>query len=99
MVFQDKELTCQDCEQTFTWSAKEQEFFAQKGFENVPKRCPECRKKRRQGRDGSPSTPRTNHYEINCRKCGKKDFVSFQPRNPETILCEECFNQEKQSQK
>lgn len=43
--FQDLELKCVDCQQPFTLTAGEQEFFASKGFTN-PKRCKECRKKK-----------------------------------------------------
>ena len=35
----DKVLTCK-----FTFTAGEQEFYAEKGFEHEPTRCPECRK-------------------------------------------------------
>ena len=41
---EDKTLVCMDCGKEFIWTAGEQEFYAQKGFENEPKRCPECRK-------------------------------------------------------
>lgn len=41
--YQDKELSCVDCGKPFTFTAKEQDFFAKKGFTN-PKRCPECRR-------------------------------------------------------
>lgn len=41
---QDKTLKCQDCGQEFVFTAGEQEFYQQKGFQSEPKRCPECRK-------------------------------------------------------
>lgn len=40
--FEDQSVACGDCSKEFTFTAGEQEFFAQKGF-SVPKRCPECR--------------------------------------------------------
>ena len=40
----DKVLTCKDCGKEFTFTAGEQEFYAEKGFEHEPTRCPECRK-------------------------------------------------------
>ena len=43
MTFTDRNLTCKDCGTTFLFSAREQEFYAAKGFENDPARCPECR--------------------------------------------------------
>lgn len=50
----DKTLTCQDCEVEFMFTAREQEFYKEKGFTNEPKRCKPCRDKRkaeRQNRD------------------------------------------------
>jgi hypothetical protein len=43
MAYQDKSIKCADCGATFAFSAREQEFYAQKGFTNEPKRCPACR--------------------------------------------------------
>ncbi len=53
MSFEDKSLRCSDCGNEFVFSASEQEFFAEKGFTNEPKRCPACRRSRRQQREGS----------------------------------------------
>lgn len=53
MSFEDKTLRCADCGNEFAFSASEQEFFAEKGFTNEPKRCPACRRARRQQREGS----------------------------------------------
>ena len=39
---QDKELTCKDCSQSFTFTAGEQEFFQSRGF-SEPIRCKACR--------------------------------------------------------
>lgn len=40
----DKTLTCRDCGKEFVFTAGEQEFYAEKGFEHEPTRCLECRK-------------------------------------------------------
>ena len=47
MAYQDKSLTCSDCNGVFTFSVQEQEQFAAKGYTNVPGRCPSCRQARR----------------------------------------------------
>jgi CxxC-x17-CxxC domain-containing protein len=39
----DKTLTCRDCGTQFVFTAREQEFYADKGFTNEPGRCPSCR--------------------------------------------------------
>ena len=50
--YYDQHLTCADCGHDFIWSAKEQEFFAEKGFQQ-PKRCKECRQAKKAQRGGA----------------------------------------------
>jgi CxxC-x17-CxxC domain-containing protein len=47
MPYEDKTLDCSDCNNAFTFTAGEQEFFAEREF-TEPKRCMECRKAARQ---------------------------------------------------
>ena len=42
-MYEDKTLICKDCGSEFIFSAGEQEFYAEKGFENEPIRCKDCR--------------------------------------------------------
>jgi len=44
----DKTLVCKDCGKEFVFTEGEQAFYKEKGFENEPQRCPECRKARKQ---------------------------------------------------
>ena len=53
-TYQDKELTCADCRGKFLWSAKDQEFFAERGF-SEPKRCKDCRQAKKEQRGGGGS--------------------------------------------
>ncbi len=86
MAYEDKTLVCRDCGKEFTWTAGEQEFFASKGFQNPPTRCPDDRRKfKEQKRAGQTMT------QITCKNCGNKGEVPFTPRNPEDILCADCF--------
>jgi hypothetical protein len=49
----DKTLVCKDCNSEFIFSEGEQAFYKEKGFENEPQRCPDCRKaKKAQRRNG-----------------------------------------------
>lgn len=48
----DKTLTCKDCNSTFTFTEGEQAFYKEKGFENEPQRCPDCRAAKKQQRGG-----------------------------------------------
>ena len=43
----DKTIICKDCNKEFIFTEGEQAFYAEKGFENDPVRCPECRKARK----------------------------------------------------
>lgn len=92
MDFQDKQLTCKDCSKEFTWSAGEQKFYADKGLQNPPGRCQDCRK---QMKDQKANRPK---YQITCKDCGKQDEVNFEPRNPNDVLCSECFSKKRQSE-
>ena len=38
-MYNDKTLVCKDCGQEFTFTAREQEFYAEKGFTNEPQLC------------------------------------------------------------
>ena len=98
---QDRTLTCRDCGQEFTFTASEQEFFAQRGFTNDPSRCTECRaaRKARQGdtgRSGSYSggytTQRREMFPAVCAQCGKDTQVPFQPRGDRPVYCSECYS-------
>ena len=44
----DKTIICKDCGNEFVFTEGEQEFYKEKGFENEPQRCPDCRKKRKE---------------------------------------------------
>ena len=48
----DKILSCKDCSAEFTFTESEQAFYKEKGFENEPLRCPDCRKARKQQQRG-----------------------------------------------
>ena len=40
----DKTLICKDCSKEFVFTDGEQEFYKEKGLQNEPQRCPDCRK-------------------------------------------------------
>lgn len=46
-TYSDKTLTCKDCGAEFTFTAGEQEFYAERGFQNEPQRCKSCRDARK----------------------------------------------------
>ena len=52
MAYEDKTITCDDCGQDFVHSVDDQERYAERGFEHDPKRCRECREKRKANSGG-----------------------------------------------
>lgn len=46
----DKTIVCKDCNTPFIFNESEQAFYKEKGFENEPQRCPDCRAARKQQR-------------------------------------------------
>ena len=93
-MYADKILICKDCGQEFVFTAGEQEFYAEKGFQNEPVRCKECRAKRRAQTSGGGTQQRA--YPAICAACGKECTVPFQPRGDKPVYCKECFARLKQ---
>ncbi len=88
-MYKDKTLVCKDCGQEFTFTASEQEFFAEKGFTNEPQRCKACRDARKNDSRGNGGNRQM--YDAICAECGRPCKVPFQPRNDRPVYCSECF--------
>ena len=85
-MFEDKTLVCKDCGAEFVFTAGEQEFYAQKGFQNEPVRCKDCRGKRKTER----SANREMHDAI-CADCGRPTKIPFIPKDDRPVYCSDCF--------
>ncbi len=85
-MFEDKTLVCKECGQEFVFTAREQEFYAEKGFENVPQRCKNCRDARKANRNGERQM-----FDAVCSNCGQPCKVPFQPRDDRPVYCSDCF--------
>ena len=89
-MFEDKTLVCKECGAEFVFTAGEQEFFAEKGLQNEPQRCKDCRKARK---DASKA-PKELHETV-CAECGEVAKVPFVPSNDRPVFCSECFAKKK----
>jgi len=78
MEFQDRILSCVDCSAEFVWTAGEQQFFADKNFNNEPKRCKACKGKRASRSAGAVTRERVETV-TQCSACGKETTVPFKP--------------------
>ncbi len=105
MSYDDKNLTCVECQTTFVFSADDQSFHAQKGYTD-PKRCTSCRAARRNGGGGGGyggggggygGGQREMHPAV-CAECNKDTEVPFLPTGDRPVYCSDCFSKRPQQQ-
>ncbi len=102
MSLADRTLYCRDCNQEFTFTVGEQEFYASRGLTNDPTRCPECRAARKQSgggqsRGGFREREPRQMYSVTCASCGNEAQVPFQPRDDRPVYCSDCFQSQPSS--
>lgn len=93
MEFEDKTLVCEDCSEEFIFSAEEQQFFDEKGFENLPKRCKPCREKKKMSRGSSRGGfgQQREMHSVTCADCGDEAQVPFKPSGDRPVYCRDCY--------
>lgn len=87
-MFTDRILQCCDCAGDFVFTIGEQDFFANKGLTNEPKRCANCRvvtRMRRAGRDLETLTNAT------CADCNVSFVLPFKPIGYKPTYCNTCY--------
>ena len=87
-MYQDEKLICEDCGAEFIFTQGEQEFYAEKGLVNKPKRCQSCRKLRRQ-------KSKKRLYDTVCSACGVATKVPFKPIEGKEVFCRDCYSKNK----
>ena len=85
-MFEDKTLVCKECGKEFVFTAGEQGFYAERGFQNEPQRCKACRDARKNATRG----PR-EYYTATCAACGGEARVPFEPKSDRPVYCSDCF--------
>ena len=104
LTFQDKTLNCQDCGMDFTFTARDQEFYAERQF-SEPRRCPACRASRKAqrgdsaggygggggGYGGGYSARPREMFSAAWDSCGKEARVPFRPTGSKPVYCSDCF--------
>ena len=92
----DETLTCRDCGTNFVFSESEQQFFRDRGYENKPSRCPDCRRAARGGGGRMRSQDRERQMtEVTCSSCGKTTEVPFVPTPGRAVYCPDCYAQQR----
>ena len=96
MPYEDKNIDCVDCGQSFVHSGEDQARYAERGFTNEPKRCRGCREQRksqgggRGGGGGGGRAPRDS-FNVTCAECGAATTVPFKPTEGRPVYCRDCF--------
>ena len=80
-MYEDKTLVCKECGQEFLFTAGEQEFYSERGFQNEPQRCKACRDARKAASRG----PR-EYFTATCAACGGEAKVPFEPKSDRPAL-------------
>ena len=79
-MYEDKTLVCKECGKEFVFTAGEQEFYAERGFQNEPQRCKACRDARKNAARG----PREYFTAVCAAAAARRRF----PLNPRpTVPC------------
>jgi CxxC-x17-CxxC domain-containing protein len=91
MSFQDKTLTCSDCDKSFTFTIAEQEDFQKKAYTNDPKRCPECRQARKNDRISKGGNNFNNNFGTGGNSYNGNRSTGYVPgRQMFPAVCSEC---------
>ena len=90
MTFTDRTLACKECGDEFSFSVSEQEFYAEKGFQNDPARCPQCRVARKRQRNSVREM-----HTVTCAECGCETQVPFRPTEDRPVYCRDCYQKQR----
>ena len=95
---ENKTLICKDCGTPFDFTVRDQMFYAEKGFENEPQRCRDCRTARKSQRAGGPANGSFGAggsrelFDAVCAQCGENTTVPFRPRGDRPVYCRSCYS-------
>jgi len=91
-MYQDKSLNCKDCGAEFLFTGREQEFYAERGFQNEPSRCKPCRDSRKRNDNGGSMSQNRELHSVTCDECGAPTQVPFKPTAGRPVYCRDCFS-------
>ena len=99
MAVEDKVLKCRDCGEEFVFTAGEQTFYKERGFQHEPTRCRRCRDEKKRvggstgggGQQPTPISTSREFHEAVCSSCGVTTQVPFRPTPGKPVYCRDCF--------
>ena len=104
-MYSDKTLICSECNEPFTYTAAEQEFYSTVGFGEGPSRCPVCRgaggpdESTVEGGSFAREYAEANQEQLftaSCVRCGETTRVPARMvLGDGTIYCPDCIANER----
>lgn len=97
-MYENKVLICKDCGASFDFTVRDQMFYAEKGFENEPQRCRDCRNARKTQRASGGASSAAygggarEMFDAVCAQCGENTTVPFRPRGDRPVYCRSCYS-------
>jgi CxxC-x17-CxxC domain-containing protein len=93
---QDASIHCIDCSNDFVWTAGEQQFFRDKGLQNPPKRCKECKQAKNERLAAIAAAQASGvkqriEVTVTCARCSENTTVPFYPSQGRPVFCRSCF--------
>jgi CxxC-x17-CxxC domain-containing protein len=94
--FEDTNIACIDCGKDFVWTVGEQIFFRDKGLQNPPKRCKECKHAKNERLNAILTANDTGikqkiEVAVYCAKCNGYTTVPFYPSQGRPVYCRSCY--------
>jgi CxxC-x17-CxxC domain-containing protein len=93
----DRHINCRVCQSDFLFTAEEQAFYQEKGFQD-PRKCKHCRDEAKhqrydsQERSGEFHRPQQRElHDAVCSACGVATKVPFAPKGTKPIYCRDCY--------
>ena len=92
----DTDISCIDCGNDFVWTIGEQMFFRDKGLQNPPKRCKECKQAKNERLNAIINASATGikqkiEVAVYCAKCSGYTTVPFYPSQGRPVFCRSCY--------
>lgn len=93
---EDLNILCIDCGTDFVWTAGEQKFYSDKGLQNPPKRCKDCKQAKNQRISSIAAAKAAGikqkiEVAVHCAKCKEYTTVPFYPSQGRPVYCRTCF--------
>lgn len=94
--FVEQTILCIDCNKNFIWTIGEQSFFRDKGLQNPPKRCKDCKQAKNERLAAITAAQASGVKQrievvVHCARCDAQTTVPFYPSQGRPVYCRSCF--------